>query len=343
MNKTGFYKWVIHGLFWVIFFWLSLSYYQNFLKLIKVEFSYYKVFIYTVVVLVLQMIPVYFNYFVLLPQYFIKKRFFLYFFFWLIAVLGVCLVICVVEDLFLRPHHPDWLYTPPHLFGRIPYFILFTFLINFSFLFDEVMRKQKLEAELLKANAETELKWLKAQVNPHFLFNALNNIYSLAYVQSDKTALAVMKLSELMRYMLEDSNAEKITIQKEAAYLDNYIRLQALKKRYANKIFTAVELHDPAIQIEPMLLINFVENAFKHSNLEEEGAWIKMKLIAENGQLNFSIENTYGQTGTKDKTTGIGLENVRQRLQLLYPKQHTLKIENTNGIHLVYLIINTAA
>jgi two-component system, LytTR family, sensor kinase len=204
-----------------------------------------------------------------------------------------------------------------------------------------VQRKQRLEAELKKANAETELKWLKAQVNPHFLFNALNNIYSLAYVQSSETAPAVMKLSELMRYMLQDSNTEKITIEKEAAYLSNYMQLQMLKKRYAPKIHTDVQLNNPSLLIGPMLLINFVENAFKHSNLEDEKAWVKMKLHTNNNQMLFSIENTIAQIAVKDKTTGIGLENVKQRLQLLYPQRHQLTIEKNSGIHSVHLTINT--
>ncbi len=324
------------------FFRLSFSHYQDFLKLIQVEFSYTKILIYNTVVLVLQMIPVYINYFVGVPRYFIIKKILLYLIFWLLIVMGMCLIICVVEDLFLRPHHPDWLYTAEHLFGRIPYFIMFTFLINFSFLFDEVMRKQKLEAELKKANAETELKWLKAQVNPHFLFNVLNNIYSLAYVQSEKTASAVMKLSELMRYMLQESNTEKITIEKEAAYLDHYIQLQLLKKRYSKKIITDVKLGNPSLLIEPMLLINFVENAFKHSNLEEQEAWIKMKLETVSNSLYFTVINTYGQISTKDKTTGIGLENVKQRLQLLYPGHHSLSIKQADGVHTVHLTIDTA-
>jgi two-component system, LytTR family, sensor kinase len=286
-------------------------------------------------------VPVYLSYFVLMPVYFLKRKFLRYFVYWLLSVLVMGFIFCVAEDLFLRPAHPDWLYSPPHLFGRIPYFTFFTFLINFSFLFEEILKKQEQATQLQRANTETELKWLKAQVSPHFLFNALNNIYSLAYTQSSQTAPAVMKLSELMRYMLQESTAEKITIEREAAYLDNYIQLQSLKKRYANKIVTNVELKNPSMQIEPMLLINFVENAFKHSNLEDEGAWIRMKIYAGDDKLQFSIDNTVGQTGTKDKTTGIGLENIKQRLQLLYPKHHTLEIEVRENIHSVNLLINT--
>lgn len=149
-----------------------------------------------------------------------------------------------------------------------------------------------------------------------------------------------MKLSELMRYMLQESNAEKITIEKEAAYLNNYIQLQMLKKRYASKIVTDVQLQNPLLMIEPMRLINFVENAFKHSNPEEEQAWLKMKLHTNGNQLQFEMTNTFGQTGIKDKTSGIGLQNVKQRLQLLYPDQHQLNIETNNDVHSVHLTIS---
>lgn len=341
LNRQGLYKWGIHGLFWAIFFWLSFSYYKNFLQLIKVASPVYKVFIYTCIVLVLQMLPVYFNYFVLMPKYFLKRKYWRYFFYWLIAVLITCFIICVLEDLFLRPAHPDWLYTSPHLYGRIPYFILFTFLINFSFLFEEVLRKQKLEAELKRSNTETELKWLKSQVSPHFLFNALNNIYSLAYQKSDNAAPMIVKLSDIMRYMLEDSQAEKIAVQKEADYLRNYIQLQGLKKRYEHKILLDINLANPHLQIEPILLINFVENAFKHGNLEEDGAWINIKLTSSSNEVVFEVQNTFGNTGTKDKTTGIGIENVTQRLHILYPHAHILKVTKEKGIHSVYLVIHT--
>jgi two-component system, LytTR family, sensor kinase len=340
LNKTGFYKWVIHFLFWAIFCWLAYRYTVDFLKLIKIEKSNVHVLLYSILYMPFLMVPVYLNYFVLLPKYFIKRRFVIYFFLMFVSVIAASLLVCVVEDLFLRPSHPDWLYSGQHLFSRVPYLLVFNFLIHFSFLFEEVQRKQRMETELKKANAETELKWLKAQVNPHFLFNTLNNIYSLAYVQSTETAPAVMKLSELMRYMLQESNAEKIPVQKEAAYLENYIQLQALKKRYAPKIETDIELQSPSLQIAPMLLINFVENAFKHSNLEDAGAWVKMKLHTNQNTLDFRIENTFGQTGSKDAGTGIGIENVKQRLQLLYQGRHQLMIQTKDAVHSVHLIIN---
>lgn len=341
VKRSEFYKWAIHLLFWLIFGWLGYRYTIDFLKLIKVEKTSSMVMLYSVVDVMVLMIPVYLNYFFLLPKYFLKRKFAIYFLLMFLSVLAGSFFICVVEDLFLRPDHPEWLYSNRHLYSRVPYLLVFNFIVHFSFLFEEVQRKQRRETELKKANAETELKWLKAQVNPHFLFNALNNIYSLAYVQSSETAPAVMKLSELMRYMLQESNAEKITVEKEAAYLGNYIQLQMLKKRYASKIAADIQLNNSLLMIEPMLLINFVENAFKHSNLEEEGAWVKMKLYTNGNQLQFHIENTFGPTGSKDKTTGIGLENVKQRLQLLYPDRHQLNIETKNAVHSVHLIINS--
>jgi sensor histidine kinase YesM len=339
VNKSTFYKWAIHFLFWAVFCWLAYRYTVDFLKLIKIEKSNVQVLLYCIVYMPFLMAPVYLNYFLLLPGYFLRRKFAVYFLLIFASVIASSFLVCIVEDFFLRPAHPEWLYSKQHLFSRVPYLLVFNFIIHFSFLFEEVQRKQRLESELKKANAETELKWLKAQVNPHFLFNTLNNIYSLAYVQSNETAPAVMKLSELMRYMLEESNAEKIPVEKEAAYLQNYIQLQTLKKRYADKIFADVQLQNPSLMIEPMLLINFVENAFKHSNLEEEGAWVKMKLHTNENQLNFSVENTFGASGAKDKTTGIGLENVKQRLQLLYPQQHILNINSTSNMHSVYLTI----
>lgn len=341
MPRSRLYRIIIHALFWVIFFTLSVAYIRNFLKLIGISLPAGKVVAYTLLATLLYMAPIYFNYFVLLPLYFIARRVGRYVLLCAGAVLLSSAVFCVMDDFFLRPFRPDWLYTPGHFVSRLPYFILFIFLINFFYLFDEVMRKQKQEADLKRVAAETESKWLKAQVSPHFLFNALNNIYSLAYAQSHLAAPAVMRLSEMMRYVLQETGAEKISLSKETAYLKNYVDLQSLKKRYAGKIHTVVELADPEAQIEPLLFINFVENAFKHSNLEEDGARVALSLSNGAGWLRFAVENTYNRTGGTDKTHGIGLENVKKRLQLLYPAAHKLNIIDAGGVYSVTLTITT--
>jgi len=199
------------------------------------------------------------------------------------------------------------------------------------------MIRDKMEADKLIKDKETErvkteLSLLRSQVSPHFMFNVLNNMVALARKQSDQLEPSLIKLSSLMRYMLYEADEQKVPLEKEIEYLQSYIDLQ--QQRFGKKVVVNVLLNDADknYDIEPMLLIPFVENAFKHGTALIESPQIDIVLKARNNVLEFNVRNKYREAPeeVKDNSSGIGLANVKRRLNLLYDKDHSLDIHK-NG------------
>lgn len=195
------------------------------------------------------------------------------------------------------------------------------------------------EQALLREKVETELKFLKAQINPHFLFNTLNNIYALARKQSAKTPDALLKLSKLMRFMIYDANSSTILLTDEIKLINDYIELESL--RYNDRLTVTFDhtIDNPHQQIAPLLLIHFVENAFKHGAGESRFSIliyisISLKVNILEARITNSKENLY----TDEESGKVGMENIRRQLQLLYPN-HTLRIEETETAFTVNLRI----
>ena len=200
-------------------------------------------------------------------------------------------------------------------------------------------KKEKAAISIEKEKLDTEIKFLKSQINPHFLFNVLNNIYSLTITKSDKAPDNVMRLSELLRYMLYDSNDGKVPLKKEIDYLENYISLASLKDSRGLNVKVDLDKSRAGLKVAPLLFIPFVENAFKHSKIEDlKNGFINICLKTSNDHLAFSIENSIPDVVfKKDKLGGIGLTNTKQRLELLYPNKHELKISENGNVYSVYL------
>jgi LytS/YehU family sensor histidine kinase len=195
-------------------------------------------------------------------------------------------------------------------------------------------------SDLIRDKLETELKFLRNQTNPHFLFNTLNNIYALARKKSDETADVVMKLSKLLRFMLYEAKDQQIKISDEVRILDDYIELEKL--RYNDRLTLSFirEIDDEHEPIAPLLLIPFVENAFKHGASESRfESYINIDLKLQNGILEFCVENTNEQNGNRLNDENIGLTNVRRQLQLLY-REHTVSIKSEETLFKVNLVIN---
>lgn len=201
--------------------------------------------------------------------------------------------------------------------------------------------KVKKTAILEKAKLQAEIKFLKSQINPHFLFNSLHNIYALTVIQSELAPEHLLKLSDILRYMLYDSNEMFVPLQREVVYLENYLSLAQLKDSRGMDVTFTQKTPDLSIQVAPLLFIPFVENAFKHSQIEDlDEGFIHISLLAVNGQLVFEIENSKPKRESKkDEVGGIGLNNVEQRLQLLYPSKHVLRIEDSREKFKVHLSI----
>ncbi len=209
-------------------------------------------------------------------------------------------------------------------------------------MFSQKILREKQEAALRNENLLSEMKFLKSQVNPHFLFNSLNNIYTLVLIKHDKAPVMLMKLSEMLRYMLYECNDELVPLEKEIIYINNYIGLQQLKTEQQQNITTDFNGLNHTISIPPLLLIPFIENSFKHGKIEDvKSGWVSIKLICSDKHIDFQVTNSIPSISVaKDKTRGIGLENVKRRLELHYPEKYKLDIAETKQEFSVRLIIN---
>ncbi len=196
--------------------------------------------------------------------------------------------------------------------------------------------KEKMALQQEKINAE--LSFLKSQVNPHFLFNTLNNIYSLVYHKSDKSLPAILKLSELMRYMTRESDADHIQLSKEIQYIKNFIELQLLRTSENACVQFTLHGEPDNMNIAPLLLIPFIENGFKHGLVTDEHAPFIITISIINKNLTLYTHNKI-RTGQKDHSGGVGLQNVKRRLELLYPDRHELQIQHTSEEYSCTLLI----
>jgi two-component system, LytTR family, sensor kinase len=208
-------------------------------------------------------------------------------------------------------------------------------------LIDEYRKQEKNKKEIQSEKLNSELAFLKSQVNPHFLFNTLNNLYSLARSGSPKVSQAILKLSDLMHYMLEETQENKISLHKEVQYLINYIELQKIRLHESVSVIVNIQKDIPNESIVPLLLIPFVENAFKHGVSYNQKSFINIDLAVKNQVLLLTVLNSKikGEI-ERDSVSGIGLNNVNRRLNLLYPDQYKLSIRDSDTDYMISLSIN---
>jgi len=213
--------------------------------------------------------------------------------------------------------------------------------IIYKLIMENVIRKRR-EVNLKNEYLETEMKFLKSQINPHFLFNALNNIYTLVRLKENKAPDMLMRLSNMLRYMLYECNEEFVPIEKEIQYVENYIELQQLKTEYKQNINVNLTISDNSLRVPPLLIIPFIENSFKHSGIEKGGENIvEIELNISKTIFYFKITNSIvDESFSKDKVGGIGLENVKRRLELLYGDSFSIDVKNTKQQYIVVLKIN---
>ncbi len=197
------------------------------------------------------------------------------------------------------------------------------------------------EKVLNEEKLKTELKLLKAQINPHFIFNALNNIYSLTYMKKDNAPDSVLKLSEMLRYVFYDCNKDKVKMIAEIKYIDNFIAFQQMKSDHAQNIQFTRNPRVEVVEVAPMLFIPFIENAFKYSKIEEiEQAYVSMVLNYMENKLSFTIENSIPLKGKTPSGSGLGIKNVRHRLDIIYKDNYMLHIDEKEDVFKVKLDIS---
>lgn len=219
--------------------------------------------------------------------------------------------------------------------------LLFNFLIGamvriyIEWTKNEVARK-KVENE----KVTSELQFLKTQLNPHFLFNSLNTVYSLSVKKSENTSEAIINLSELMRYMLYEANQNLVPLEKELDYIKNYVQLQILRLSDSEKVSFNVHGDDKNKKIAPLLFISFIENAFKYGTDFKGKTDVKITITITENTIRFFVKNKIGSYRIKTKSSGIGLENIKNRLHLLYPKAHQLSIDESDDYYTIDLALN---
>ncbi len=203
--------------------------------------------------------------------------------------------------------------------------------------FLNTLKKETLQKQALRA----ELALLKSQINPHFLFNTLNNIHTLAYKTSPAAAEAIMGLSSLMRYMLYESNSDTVALQREIDYLQDFISLQGLRYKEKSIVDLQITGNIETCRIAPLLFVHLIENAYKHSPATLHAGDIKVSIEVKEKGLTFSIQNPAGNKNLRlmDEQGGFGLSNFKKRLQLVYPQRHTFEVNNSDNVFKVILKI----
>ena len=275
--------------------------------------------------------------YVLLPRFFYKKKYWLFG----MSVLAVLIAVIVVEELILEQifypdsrgkSFPGFIRT---LLGVLPTIVI---LVGFKFAWDAQQKQSELE-QLNTAMAESRMQFLKSQINPHFLFNNLNNLYAYALENSPKTPTIILELSSLLRYMLYDCQEKVVPLEKEIKSLRDFIHLQNLQIEDRGDIQFTVSGQPKEWMIAPLILIVFIENCFKHSTSSQtNNIQIDIDIAIQNNQLVMECSNTFSpNTNTEKLTKGIGLENVKDRLELLYHNAYQLDIQENGGIYKVQL------
>ncbi len=289
---------------------------------------------------ILLFIYFYVNAFLLMPKLFLRKKYFLY------AGITSALLVFI---LFV----PGWINSFSHRenmlatrFRNPDMLIVFLFLVVFLmsaciYIMQQWLHAEKRNRAIEHDKLETELAFLKSQINPHFLFNTLNNIYSLAVTKNEFTADAILKLSDMMRYVVTDGKLDIVPLSKEIEYLQHFIELQKIRLTDKVRVEFHVSGETAAKQIAPLLLISFIENAFKHGVSAHAEALITINIFIEQQQMELYVANNVHSMRQLDGcSSGTGLLNARRRLNLLYDQKHSLHISASEELFEVRLLID---
>ena len=255
------------------------------------------------------------NFYVLVPLFYFRRRL------WWFICLNILLVLAcnyrfLTTDILTMPDYYQTGYSSFMMISLLINVMAIAFALSIRYMMRQQERKQK--------EVEAELAWLKNQINPHFLFNTLNNISCLAQIDGDETQEAIMQLSDLLRYAMYETNKPKVRLDGEVEFMRNYINLMKLRCNEMTEVNAQFKIHNAQLEVAPLLFISLVENAFKHGMNSNAPAMIDIRLEQQDDTLVFTCGNTNNPKPTKDRSgSGIGIENTRRRLDLLYPGCYT--------------------
>ncbi|GAA4395814.1 histidine kinase [Nibrella viscosa] len=339
-NRTTTVKYaLVHTAYWV--FITGFFLYERRYLIYKAGLPYFAA---CVIIRVLLLIAIaYINIHYLLPRYLLPGRYLRYFSLVLLSILGYLLV-QVLYDYFMYgfiiapTRSRNWVETLSYNFFSTLWYLGLMVPLKLSIDWYEQQRiLQKIAVEKLQA----EVNFLRSQVNPHFLFNILNNLYALTLKKSDLAPDMVLKLSEMMEYMLYDSDDARVPLDKEISYLQNYIELEKIRCGDHSEIDLHINGHPNGQEIAPLLLLPLVENAFKHGvGKQAENAWLHGTLNLNPTAVEMTVENNKPKARPKNHKEGIGLTNLRKRLELLYPGRYTLQTEDRPDTYRAALYIS---
>lgn len=296
--------------------------------------------------LLLTIILFYTNYFLLVPKFLLKKNTWTY--------ILICLAIIIMVGAVISMNF-SFEPKPPPGFNRNedfrdggwtrPVFMMLSLSTPFFIsallrVYVEWRRNEDLRKKVENEKVSSELQFLKTQLNPHFLFNSLNAIYSLSVKGSSKTSEAIISLSELMRYMLYEADKDKVKLGKELEYIKNYVQLQRLRLSDSANVKLKISGEERGKEVPPLLFISFIENAFKYGTDYKGRTYVNIGLLINEKNIHLRVENKIGAHRKEPKNSGVGLENIKNRLRLLYPDSHRLQITDNGETYVVDLNLN---
>ena len=332
-----------HIIFLHIFYWIFFIWYQFRYQFVP-DNNGEQFFVYALgySFLFVNVLTFYLNYFFILPRVYKKQKLYalacgligMFVFFALSRYLIEEVLYPVLFG--FHNYHEKTTYTF-YLYDNLFYSYTTIFISTLIWFLNNALTVEKEKRQLIEEKKNSELQALKTQINPHFIFNSLNNIYSLVYQKSDKALPAIEELSQLLRYSTKDLEKDYITIDKEITYIESLIGLEKLRIKNPELIIFEKNIHHPKTEISPMLLVPFVENAFKHGDFNGKG--FILKIVDTDGVLHFYLQN-WKTKKQKDTSSGIGIENVRKRLEILYPKKYELEIKDSDADYIVDLKID---
>lgn len=330
-----------HLLFWAFSFYVLLRIFSTDSELRSIDYIYTGLFHLT-------LLPaVYFNLLLLIPRLFNKGRYGLF-----TLAVGASLLLFSELNILFFDHLVDFVlpgyyfisyYELTDILQFFGGYLIFTMLLKLSKAWFQLSEAEVKLAVTRQEKTKAELEALKSQVNPHFLFNSLNNLYALSLKEGTQASESILKLSEVMRYMIYEAKDELVPLEKEIAFIESYLALQKLRSDQRAAITFIKEGKVNSGKVAPLLLIPLIENSFKHGIKGETGpSFVSIFLKVMNGNLLFRVENNKGQVDNVEvgKHSGMGLVNVKKRLELMYPEKHELVIRDAENTFSVDLKLN---